>query len=468
MSPRLVSGRRNAIDLGNAAWLATLSALTLAAFVTIAAADTTANWTSATSGDWTSTSAWSTSPNYPNNGTPSGVDYDATIGATGSAYTVSVDSNVAVDAATVNSADATLNQSSGTFDPGSLALDSGEYEMTGGTLANTTVNLNGGTLAFNGLGTWNNDTVSGGEFVLNNGDVIIQQGLTISDGQASLTDASMYFAGPSETLDNMTITATTGLFFLGAPLPVIDDLDNLTLGPNGVIRGSLEIFDTPYDDLNTFTNNGIIDADTSGDQIQIAAGVFTNNNLVEATNGGTILLTPATFHSSGTVLLDNGTLATQGALKFRGTLTGTGTVTGEIELANNSSTLAFNIGGTSQGISYDYINVDGFIVLGGDLSITLTNGFLPSGDESFVVLTDPSPATITGSFLNVASGGELLTTDGTAEFQVFYGGDGQYANEILLTNYQSVPEPTSAAMATGGICLLALRRSRPSREMNML
>jgi hypothetical protein len=42
-------------------------------------ADTTSTWLTPSSGDWASTTAWSTGVNYPNNGTPSGTNYAAVI-----------------------------------------------------------------------------------------------------------------------------------------------------------------------------------------------------------------------------------------------------------------------------------------------------------------------------------------------------------------------------------------------------
>jgi len=86
-----------------------------------ARADITATWTSATSGDWTSTSAWSTTPVYPNNGALPGVNYLAQISATGSAYTVALDSDITIDGLTINSANATLDQTSGTFQAGNIS-----------------------------------------------------------------------------------------------------------------------------------------------------------------------------------------------------------------------------------------------------------------------------------------------------------------------------------------------------------
>ena len=79
------------------------------AMATSASAATTSNWLTATSGNWTDPTKWSTNPNYPNNGAPPGTAYDAVVAATGAAYTVALDSTVTIDHLTVNSVDATMN-----------------------------------------------------------------------------------------------------------------------------------------------------------------------------------------------------------------------------------------------------------------------------------------------------------------------------------------------------------------------
>src|SRR5450755_1047186 len=56
------------------------------------AADVTSSWTTATAGNWTDTVRWS-SASFPNNGN-GGFTYAAVINAVGSAYTVTLNTNV--------------------------------------------------------------------------------------------------------------------------------------------------------------------------------------------------------------------------------------------------------------------------------------------------------------------------------------------------------------------------------------
>jgi hypothetical protein len=69
---------------------------------------------------------------------------------------------------------------------------------------------------------------------------------------------------------------------------------------------------------------------------------------------------------------------------------------------------------------------------------------------------------MTGSFLNVANGQRLETSDGSGNFVVNYGA-GAYADEVALSDFQpgALPEPTSAVLLLfGGMGMLARRRPR--------
>jgi hypothetical protein len=63
---RRVSGRRICYALAAAAFFPGV----------VGATEITSTW-SGNTGNWTDPTQWSTNPNYPNNGTPSGTDYDA-------------------------------------------------------------------------------------------------------------------------------------------------------------------------------------------------------------------------------------------------------------------------------------------------------------------------------------------------------------------------------------------------------
>jgi hypothetical protein len=114
------------------------------------ASEITSTW-SGNTGDWTDATQWSTNPDYPNNDTPTGVNYDAVINAPGAgAYTVSLSSSITVDSVTLNSPNATISQTGGTLTAGALNISAGTYSLSGGAANFSSFNNTGGTFASSG------------------------------------------------------------------------------------------------------------------------------------------------------------------------------------------------------------------------------------------------------------------------------------------------------------------------------
>ena len=111
------------------------------------AADVTATWSAPTSGVWNANGNWTNVPalgGFPNNGNGGVATYDAMISATGSAYTVTLNTNITVEDLTLSSANATINHTAGTFTAtGAIAISGGTYQLNGGTISNTVINQSG-------------------------------------------------------------------------------------------------------------------------------------------------------------------------------------------------------------------------------------------------------------------------------------------------------------------------------------
>jgi T5SS/PEP-CTERM-associated repeat protein len=140
---------------------------------------------------------------------------------------------------------------------------------------------------------------------------------------------------------------------------------------------------------------------------------------------------------SGVVIASNSTLLVAGTASGAITNSGlleVGTNVAGFNLAGNlvqtrSGSLAFDIGGTVQRTGYDFIQADGAAQFDGTLRLRLANGFVPSSNSVFTLLSAP---TIGGSFVNAPSGARI-TFEGTAvSCQVQYTG-----GNLRLSNFQN-------------------------------
>ena len=380
--------------------------------------------------------------------------------------------NTAQIASLSASADSTVTIT-GSLDNGGATLQPGTsggmWSLTnGGTITGGTIDASGGNFTVQN-GTLNGVSVSGGDLRVSR-TLCVQNGLTVSDQNVDLTSSSgeLVFDGPSQAIDNLNIV-TAGFSWMNiyASGPSSNGPQTLTLGPKVTVHGGAQF--NNYHAGDALINNGTINADASATAntkitaTKIILDSFTNNGTAEATNGGTLYIGSASFTNNGTLAVHNGgqIMTASGLNVGAGTLTGSGAIYGNVTLASDPSTLAFNIGGETQGTEYDSLSINGNMTLAGNLQITITNGFVPLGTDAFTVLQGAAGDTLSGSFLNVADGGRLETADGSGSFEVSYG-SGAYANQIVLGDFVDggLPEPASAVLLVGGCALGALRRPR--------
>ena len=302
----------------------------LAVFAGGASAATTSNWSNATSGNWNTPANWSSNPNYPNNGTPAGSTYNVNLAVSGSAYTVTLDGDVAVSNLTINSAAATLSQTNGTLSlTGNLAIQSGAYLLGDATISGgrlTTVGSSVLTVTptmFWTPATLNNTTVAGNVLVQNSARLVSSTDLTLDAGTIKL------LSGSTLELDG-AITGSGQVVFdssSGSGIVTPSSLA-LTINPQITIRTGAGSGIVGQVQLST-TNNGLISAQTAGQTLTIQ-GDFINQGTLQAINGGTLTLNPGmVWSNTGTLRVDNGTLNIGGSdtLKNLGSFTRTaGTV----------------------------------------------------------------------------------------------------------------------------------------------
>src|SRR5262249_47042270 len=198
-----------------------------------------------------------------------------------------------------------------------------------------------------------------------------------------------------------------------------------------------------------FTNDGIYDLQADGffeggTFVNAAGGLFTGgthssnvhffNTFTNA--GGTVHVTGAGLRfisaytqTAGLTTLDQATWAVPLVDLRGGRLVGSGTIVGNVRNAGEVSVggdqaaglltvmgnytqthdgiLTVEIGGHTPGVDYDVLAVTGTAALDGALNVGLLNGFVPSGGDTFQVLTcgsrsgvfDPALSSIDPSFL---------------------------------------------------------------------
>jgi len=163
-----------------------------------------------------------------------------------------------------------------------------------------------------------------------------------------------------------------------------------------------------------------------------------------STVGGTNFFAQGLRIANNAVLTGNGVIAgnvTNSGAIAPGDIAGRIDIHGSVVLSS-SADLRLEIGGYTAATQFDFLRATGSVLLGGKLSVSLINNFQSAmtNGASFVVLTNGSA--LTGAFTNVASGGQLTTTDGYARFTVLYDGSTtlRLANLVIVdTDGDSLP-----------------------------
>ena len=238
------------------------------------------------------------------------------------------------------------------------AIGTGSVVSLSGTLTNGAGNLmtasNGGQIQVNGatlLGTINE--ASGTTLIFSNsgGNIFANTNINGNLDLATNADAFLRFQGVG------TVNGTINLATTSNGLDIYDGNANLTLGSGGGLVGFGSVFQSGSG--ATLTNNGTVNANTSGQTLGLAITNFVNNGTAEATNGGILSLNNS--------VTNNGTIAanTGGTVNIAGTLT------------SNSGSSIDGAGGT--------VNIQGATLLG---AVAETAGttlvFNNSGGNNFV------------------------------------------------------------------------------------
>jgi len=203
------------------------------------------------------------------------------------------------------------------------------------------------------------------------------------------------------------------------------------------------------------------------------SGVLSGSGSLTKQGAGTLTLSGANSYSGETLinagtLLVNNTLGTGGVtVADGGTLGGSGTINGLVQVQNggflapgnspgtltidslsldSDATLTIQLGGTTQGTSYDFLSVTNTASLGGTLLIEWYDDFTASEGDTFTFLTAGSG--ITGDF-NIF---HLPTLDSGLAWTSFNDGNNYTINVV--------PEPSTLGLVFAGLFLFASKRRR--------
>jgi len=390
----------------------------------------------------------------------------------------------------VNSTDPTNSTSSLRFDASGTLGGNGTIKLDG--IGYNRANLNGNN---NTMTIGANQTVHGRGTIFS---ILVNNGTIIGDDSAGNNIQLDLNNGANQ--NNSTIKATNG-GVVGLYSGTIDQTGGsggtfLADGANSIVQlGGGGVATVVGGILNT-ANNGIIQVTPGGAGVGLTS--VTNNGTVQIPGGEIIVVSGTGLTNNGTILVDtnadnsttkvrfdaDGTLGGNGSVTLNGilgsynvadfdcnghavinganhtikgngdifmnggTLTNNGIITpglspGRLEYSGtltlgSTSNLVFEIAGTSQGSTYDWLNkIDNAgQILGGNLVVRLINNFTPASSDIFTILT--TQTTLAGAFGNVASGGRLATADGRGSFVVTYSGQ----KNVVLSQF-AVTSPSS-------------------------
>jgi len=280
------------------------------------------------------------------------------------------------------------------------------YLETGQPISIDTLNVVKGSIygsdafTINSSFTWNDGGFYSGGAITNNGDATV-----------------LYTSGVRYYYRDI-VNAGTFTFQVGGIAPSNADFTNLPAATID-IRTTGGAFSLSTN--STVYNEGLL-IKTDGDGVSAIQCHFRNSGVVEVQIGtlefyGSYSLTHV--QTDGQTILNGGDInvTSPGVYEIQGgELTGAGTVTGEVDNSGGtvrpglsagtifvdgdysqgaSAKLAIEIGGTTQGVDFDSLEVSGTATLAGELTVELIGGYVPVAGEAFEVLTGGS---LSGTF----------------------------------------------------------------------
>ncbi len=342
------------------------------------------------------------------------------------------------------------------------SINGGSLELISGTIINTggTIEANGGSVLLNG------GTITGGTLTSVGNNEIDQQGVTyltnvtLSAGSnLKILDGSHAYVASSNggtATVNGTVTVNKGgsnantsisiggaVDFTGTGSVILNgfagnvesawiaDLgnSNLTQDSGHTISGTGTI------SVDNFTNNGTVNANSSGNTLLLQTNslAYTNNSVWEATGGGTLSFGPGTYDNAGSLMADGG------VVEFNGytTIANTGTMQagngGALDAFSatitNTGTMRADNGGSVQEFSASITNTGGTIEANGG-SVLLNGGTVTGGALTSIGNSEIDQQGITYlTNITLSAGSNLKVLDGS---HMYFSANG--SSTVTTTN----------------------------------
>jgi autotransporter-associated beta strand protein len=257
-------------------------------------------------------------------------------------------------------------------------------------------------------------------------------GATISSG--SFTESSTIAVGSGGTNNTNTLLISGGS---------VTASTNITIGSGG--SNNVNILQLTGGSLTT---PGTISAGTSSnvDGFLFTGGTLVASNITATGSNWTAAnssISNNTFYNTNAGILAPGTVGTAGKLNITGNYVQGGNAAMAIDLNGSAPATVYQ---SFPGSYYDTVAVSSNATLGGDLLLSIGNGFAPASNNSFSVLTASNvTGMINGAHTSLVNGATMVVaTDGLSIFKATNTG-----TALNLTNY-TFNQYAGGAWGSGG------------------
>lgn len=242
---------------------------------------------------------------------------------------------------------------------------------------------------------------------------------TTTFASLNMTGGTLSGAG---TLNVSTTLTQTGGTQSGSGSTVLGSTATGTLTAASLSRGltnqgTLNLSQTTLSGL--LDNSGTLNATTGTNSV---SGAFTQSGILDVASGASFVKSGG-FANTGTIrgkgLIDvgsTGTLTNTGTVR-PGASPGTLTITGNY-IQGPSGTLFMELGGTTQGVDYDWLDITGTASLGGTLQVDLFGSFVPVAGNAFGLISAAGGVSGTFSQTNTPVGYSFTSVYGANFFNL--------------------------------------------------